>query len=281
MTDKALTGKTVVVTGASSGIGAEAAAKFAALGAKVAVVGRTPDRTTAVAERIGADHYLADFTRFDDVRALAHNLLDRYPRIDILANNAGGAWAERLITPDGNETTFQVNHLSPFLLTTLLLDRLVESRARVLNTASTTYRFAKLDLDTVNARTGPYSQFAAYGQAKLATILYTRELARRTAGRGLTTAAFHPGVVATHVYDNVPFGFGRLVRSPLGRPFFIKPDKGAEPLLQLATTADPIDGKYFHRLKLEEPRNSQALDNDLAERLWVLSESLTGAKAVL
>ncbi|MEV4126588.1 SDR family NAD(P)-dependent oxidoreductase [Nocardia sp. NPDC049707] len=268
-----LSGKTVVVTGASSGIGAEAAAKLVARGATVAVVGRSPERTAEVAARVGAESFIADFARFDEVRKLADRLLDRYPRIDVLANNAGGAWAKRTVTDDGNELTFQVNHLSPFLLTALLLDRLVQSQARVVNTASMTYRMARLDLDTVNASTGSFNQLGAYGAAKLATIICTRELARRT---GLITVAFHPGAVATHVYDNAPLGLGAFIRSPLSRPFFLRADKGADPLVHFATTSDEINGRYFHRFELEEPRNGQAVDAQLAQRLWTMSEEITG-----
>ncbi|MGW4329423.1 SDR family NAD(P)-dependent oxidoreductase [Nocardia sp. NPDC004573] len=276
--EKDLTGKTVVVTGASSGIGAAAAQRLAARGATVAVVGRSPERTAEVAAKAGAEPFVADFARLDDVRELADQLLDRYPTIDVLANNAGGAWPERTVTEDGNELTFQVNHLAPFLLTNLLLERLTHATARVVNTASTTYRMAKLDLDTVNAATGSFNQLGAYAASKLANILFTRELARRTEGAGITTAAFHPGAVATHVYDNAPLGLGRFIRSPLGRVFFIQPDKGAEPLIHLATTADgaAINGQYFHRLEPERPRNKQAVDAELARRLWTLSERATG-----
>ncbi|MFF3572035.1 SDR family NAD(P)-dependent oxidoreductase [Nocardia jiangxiensis] len=271
-----LTGRTVVVTGASSGVGAAAAAKLAARGATVAVVGRSPQRTVAVAERIGAEPFVADFARLDDVRELARRLIDRYPVIDVLADNAGGAWARRTITVDGNEQTFQVNHLAPFLLTGLLFDRLVHSRARVVNTASTIYRLARLDPDTVNAPTGYYSQLLVYATSKLANVIFTRELARRAEGTGLTTAAFHPGVVATHVYDDAPLGVGAVIRLPLLRPLIIRPEQGADPLVHLATTADAVNGKYFHRFRLEEPRNALARDAELAQRLWDMSEKLVG-----
>ncbi|WP_245745784.1 SDR family NAD(P)-dependent oxidoreductase [Nocardia altamirensis] len=275
--DQDLTGKTVVLTGASSGIGAVAAATLGARGATVAVVGRDPERTAEVAAKAGGEPFLADFARFDEVRKLADQLLDRYPRIDVLANNAGGSWPKRTATADGNELTFQVNHLSPFLLTTLLLDRLVQSQARVINTASVTYRMAKLNLDTVNATTGSFNQMGAYAASKLANIVFTRELARRTEGTGLVTAAFHPGAVATHVYDNAPFGLGTLIRSPLSKPFFIRPEKGSEPLVHLATTDEPINGQYFHRTKLEPPSVKQAVDPALAQQLWEMSEQITGA----
>lgn len=275
--ERDLVDKTIVVTGASSGIGAEAAAVFAARGATVAVIGRSPERTGAVAERIGGQAFLADFAELDDVRKLADQLLDRYPRIDVLANNAGDTWPKRTVTKDGNELTFQVNHLAPFLLTALLRDRLVQSQARVINTSSVTYRVARLNLDTVNAATGSFTQLGAYANSKLANILFTRELARRSAGTGLVTAAFHPGAVATHVYDNIPFGIGALIRSPLSRPFFIRPDKGAQPLIWLAADAgEDINGNYYHRLKLERPSNRQAVNAALARQLWALSERATG-----
>jgi NAD(P)-dependent dehydrogenase (short-subunit alcohol dehydrogenase family) len=273
-----LTGKTIVVTGASAGIGAAAAARFAARGATVALVGRSPERTAEVAERIGGESFVADFARLDDVRALAARLAERFASIDVLANNAGGAWPRRSLTVDGNELTFQVNHLAPFLLTTSLLDRLhAAPAARVINTSSMTYRTARLDLATVNAPTGGFSMLGAYGASKLANILFTRELARRTADTALVTAAFHPGAVATNVYDNAPFGVGALIKSPLGRLFFRSPESGARPLVHLATTPDTaaVDGEYFHRLTREKPRNRQARDADLARRLWELSEAAT------
>ncbi|WP_084525550.1 SDR family NAD(P)-dependent oxidoreductase [Nocardia vaccinii] len=271
-----LTGRTVVVTGASSGVGAAAAAELARRGATVAVVGRSPERTVEVAARIGAEPFIADFARLDDVRELAGRLLDRYPVIDVLANNAGGAWARRTITVDGNEQTFQVNHLAPFLLTGLLFDRLRHSRARVINTASTIYRWAKLNPDTVHAPTGHHSQLWVYATSKLANVVFTRELARRCAGTGVITAAFHPGVVATHVYDDAPLGVGGVLRLPLLRPLIIRPEQGAEPLIHLATTGDAVNGKYFHRLRPEEPRNALARDAELAQRLWAVSERLVG-----
>ncbi|MEV0032724.1 SDR family NAD(P)-dependent oxidoreductase [Nocardia sp. NPDC050793] len=278
-TQRDLTGRVVVITGASSGIGAAAAAVFAAQGARVGVVGRNPERTEAVAASIGADPFVADFSRLDDVRTLAAQLGEHYPRIDVLANNAGGAWSRRTTTVDGNEQTFQVNHLAPFLLTMLLLPRLMAAlRPRVINTGSMTYRWARLRPSSVNAATGRYSLFGAYASSKLATVLFTRELARRTIDSSLTTAAFHPGAVATHVYDDFPLGFGKLISSPLSRPVFMTPAAGAGPLVHLVTTPDTaaIDGRYFHRFTPENPRNPQALDPALGEWLWTTSERITG-----
>ena len=145
--------RTIVITGASDGIGAAAARALAASGDRVVIVGRSPQKTEAIAAELGADHFIADFTRLADVRALAAELLRRYPRIDVLANNAGGIMGARELTADGHEKTLQVNHLAPFLLTTLLMDRLIESRASVINTSSAANRFGRLNLDDLgNAR---------------------------------------------------------------------------------------------------------------------------------
>ncbi|WP_026922194.1 SDR family NAD(P)-dependent oxidoreductase [Glycomyces arizonensis] len=273
-----LSGKTIVVTGASAGIGAAAARRLAALGATVAVVGRSPERTAAVAESIGARAHLADFARLDDVRALARELLASYERIDVLANNAGGLFTSRRTTADGHETTFQVNHLAPFLLTGLLLDRLAEApEARVVSTGSMAYRAGRIELDDLDGERRRYSIAAAYAASKLATVLFTRELAHRTAGTGITATAFHPGAVATEVARDNPVT-RRLMRTRLAKRLFATPDQGAEPLVHLAALADPhaVNGAYFHRLEREAPKNPQANDGELAKRLWERSEALTG-----
>jgi NAD(P)-dependent dehydrogenase (short-subunit alcohol dehydrogenase family) len=191
-TTQDMRGRTVVVTGASAGIGA-AARQFADLGATVAVVGRSAQKTAAVADTIGAEAHFVDYSRLDDVRRLADELLARYPRIDVLANNAGGVFSGRNTSADGHEMTFQVNHLAPFLLTNLLLDRLTTAPegAWVINTASAAYRRSRVDLDDLDRTFGRYSGSGAYGTTKLANVLFTRELARRMQGTGVTTAAFH------------------------------------------------------------------------------------------
>ena len=176
--------RVIVVTGASDGIGAAAAQTLNSLGHRVIVVGRSPEKTRAVAEGIGASFYLADYTKFTDVRALARRLLGDLPRIDVLANNAGGIMGARTLTQDGHEMTIQVNHLSPYLLTNLLMDRLVDSRARVITTSSVAHRpAATLDLDdlTLSRR---YRRGRAYSTAKLLNILFTRELHRRFGAAG-------------------------------------------------------------------------------------------------
>jgi NAD(P)-dependent dehydrogenase (short-subunit alcohol dehydrogenase family) len=162
--------RTIVITGASDGIGAAAARKLSSLGEKVVVVGRSREKTAAVAKEIGSDFFVADFARLDDVHALAAALLAKYPKIDILANNAGGIMGNREETVDGHEKTFQVNHLAPFLLTKLLMARLVESKAVVINTSSVANQlFGHIDIDDLEARTG-YSPNKAYGDSKLARV---------------------------------------------------------------------------------------------------------------
>jgi NAD(P)-dependent dehydrogenase (short-subunit alcohol dehydrogenase family) len=273
-----LRGKTVVITGASSGIGAEAARRLAELGATVAVVGRSPEKTAAAAQRVGGRAHLADYGRLDDVRRLAADLLAAYERIDILANNAGAIFTTRTTSADGHEMTFQVNHLAPFLLTNLLLARLAAAPggARVINTASNVYRRARLDLDDLDGTRRGYRNQQAYPASKLATILFTQELARRTRGTGVTASAFHPGLVATDLGRDSPVF--RLMNSWLGRTILSSPRRGAEPLLHLATIADPqaVNGAYFNRLKPEDPANEQARDPNVARQLWEQSAQLTG-----
>ncbi|AWK12547.1 SDR family NAD(P)-dependent oxidoreductase [Streptomyces spongiicola] len=278
------TGRTVVVTGASSGIGAAAARRFAALGATVAVVGRSRQKTGAVAAEIGAEAHLVDYGRLDDVRRLAGELLVRYPRIDVLANNAGGFFTSRKESADGHELTFQVNHLAPFLLTNLLLDRLAEAPngSRVVNTASVEYRRGRLDLDDLDRTRGRYRWREAYAAAKLATVVFTGELARRARGTGVTASSFHPGSIASDVARDSAmmraFMGSRLVKSMMSTP-----EQGAEPLLHLAgaPNAAAVNGAYFDRLDREEPRNAQATDPGFARRLWDRSAELTGSAATV
>lgn len=260
-----LRGRTVVVTGASSGIGAAAVRRFAELGARVTVVGRSPEQTRAVAESIDAEHHIADFTRLDDVRELADKLSER--PIDILANNAGGVFAGRRLTADGHEMSFQVNHLAPFLLTNLLLPNL--DGARVINTGSVAYRTGKLDLNDPDAQGG----HRAYGAAKLALLLFTRELAQRAPR--LTTNIFHPGGIGTGVMRETPI-LGRLM--VIGRHVLPTPDTGAAPMIHLATVEDPasINGAYFNKLRRQEPTHKQVTDPAVGRELWDLSARLTG-----
>jgi NAD(P)-dependent dehydrogenase (short-subunit alcohol dehydrogenase family) len=260
--------RTVVITGASDGIGAAAARALSASGDRVIIVGRSPERTAAIAADLGAEHLIADFTSLAEVRVLAAELLRRYPRIDVLANNAGGIMGARELTVDGHEKTFQVNHLAPFLLTTLLMDRLIESRATVINTSSAANRFGRLNLDDLgNER--KYSPNKAYGDAKLANILFTRELHRRYSGRGIVTAAFHPGVVATS-FSTGSTSIMRFVYQTVLKRMLISPEKGADTLVWLASTAAGVDwqsGEFYEKRRVQSA-NSQAADAGLATALW-------------
>jgi NAD(P)-dependent dehydrogenase (short-subunit alcohol dehydrogenase family) len=272
-----MTQRTVIVTGASDGIGAVAARALQKRGDRVVVVGRSPEKTRAVAASIGADHFVADFARLGDVRRLADDLLERYPRIDVLANNAGGILGAREVTEDGNEKTFQVNHLAPYLLTNLLMDRLVESEASVINTSSVANaRFARFDIDDVQAESG-YSENRAYGNAKLANILFTSELHNRYAESGISAAAFHPGIVATSFATGSTSLMRHVYRSVF-KLFLISPEQGADTLVWLATTVPGVDwvsGAYYDRRSIARA-NPQAYDPALAARLWDLSAELVG-----
>jgi len=273
-----MTSRTVLITGASDGIGAAAARALHDRGDRVVVIGRSPGKTRAVAESIGADHLLADFARLDEVRALAETLIDRYPQIDVLANNAGGIMGDRTETIDGHELTFQVNHLAPFLLTTLLLPRLIESKARVIQTSSVAHRlYSSFDLDDLDARKG-YRAERAYGDAKLANILFTRELHRRFHGEGLSATAFHPGIVATGFSSGSKSGLRMLYGTVLSR-FIASPEKGADTLVWLATEPERDDGTgwtsggyYAKRTPAKESKD--AADPAKAAELWRLSEEM-------
>jgi NAD(P)-dependent dehydrogenase (short-subunit alcohol dehydrogenase family) len=263
-----------VITGASSGIGANAAGRLAAAGWDVAVVGRNPARTRAVAEAVGGTAFVADYDSLDEVRGLAASLADRYPRIDVLANNAGGLIHQRGLSADGFERTIQHNHLAPFLLTYLLLPQLAAGTARVIGTASVANTFGNLRVDDLEYRRRPwFGGWQAYGTSKIATIVFTRELARRT---GLEAYSFHPGYVATS------FGAeSRLVKlADLVRPggLGISAEQGATPLVQLATiaTVDAANGTYFDGLRPNGRVHRSASTPGVGEALWAASARMTG-----
>jgi NAD(P)-dependent dehydrogenase (short-subunit alcohol dehydrogenase family) len=273
--------RVIVLTGGSSGIGASAADVLAAQGAHIAVVGRNRERTTAVAQRVGGESFLADYDHLDDVRALADRLLARYDRIDVLANNAGGLISRRAMTVDGHERTFQTNHLAPFLLTNLLLPRLIENAAdasvRVVSTASMANLFGRLRLDDVDWQKRAWlGGWRAYGSAKLANILFIRELAERATGTGIEAFSFHPGTVVTSFGATSPLiRFGNLVT---GGRYGISAERGAMPLVALAGPA-PVgapSGTYFDRMTPNGKVSARARDPQLARDLWALSARLVG-----
>ncbi len=252
--------RTIVITGGSSGIGAAAAAALARQGARVVITGRS-DTTGRIASAIGGDPFLVDFAKFSDVRRFAGELLAKYPRIDVLVNNVGGVIAKRRVTEDGHEMTLQVNHLSGFLLTSLLRRRLEESHAMVIDTSSAANLFGRLDFtDLENEHR--YRGFRAYGTAKLMNILHAMEIARRF--EGVSAASFHPGVVRT--------GFARagdrmtrfFYENPLTRGFLIPPERGADTLVWLITTQPGKDwqsGGYYYKRKPGR-KNRQVTDED-------------------
>jgi NAD(P)-dependent dehydrogenase (short-subunit alcohol dehydrogenase family) len=198
------------ITGASDGIGAAAARRLHRSGEHVVIVGRSPEKTTSVATELGVDYFISDFADLSQIRSLAQQLLERYPRIEVLANNAGGLTHKRVLTVDGHEKTLQVNHLAPFLLTNLLLDRLIESRASVVNTSSSgNWIYARLDTDDLELERG-YRAGRAYGNTKLQNILFTRELHRRYHSAGLNAVTFNPGNVSTNFGGNEKTWWVRL-----------------------------------------------------------------------
>ncbi|TJZ95495.1 SDR family NAD(P)-dependent oxidoreductase [Actinacidiphila oryziradicis] len=271
--------KVIVVTGASDGIGAAGARQLHKAGHAVVIVGRSAEKTQAVAGELGGDHFLADFTSFEAVRNLAADLDAAYPRIDVLVNNAGGVFGDQNRTIDGFEKTLQVNHLAPFLLTNLLMDKLLSSRASVIQTSSNGARlFGGIDIDDLN-NDNKYTPHKAYGDTKLANILFTKELHARFHGRGLSAAAFHPGAIATSFASDTTSFMRFVYGNPIGKLFLQSPDKGARQLVWLAEGtpgADWQSGAYYENKKPATKNNPQANDADLARRLWDRSAELAG-----
>ncbi len=267
--------KTIVITGASGGIGEAAARRLAGDGHQIVVVGRSPERTAQVADEIGADHAVADFASLAQVRRLAAELRERYPRIDVLANNAGLTVGQRRLTEDGHELTFQVNHLAPFLLTELLLPTLLASRATVIATSSGAHHGGRIDLaDLDHARS--YRMMRVYSDSKLAQVLHTRELDRRYGPDGLASAAFHPGVIASGFATSERGPVAWAYRGPLAKLLFGSTDKGADTLVFLAQGTPGRDfpsGQYFVRRKVART-NPQADDPRLAAALWERSAAM-------
>ncbi|WP_298875663.1 SDR family NAD(P)-dependent oxidoreductase [uncultured Microbacterium sp.] len=270
--------RTIVITGASDGIGAASAKQLAQLGEEVVVVGRNPDKTARVARTLGADSFVADFSDLGQVRELAASLLEKYPRIDVLANNAGGVFGERTLTADGYEMTFQVNHLAPFLLTNLLLERLIASDASVIQTSSAAAKlFPRFDIDDLQGARR-YSSTSAYGNAKLANVLFTKELNRRFGDQGLSAVAFHPGVIASNfgASSNGPWKF--LYSGPIAQRLMTSTSVGGARLTWLALGKPGVDwtpGGFYSNNK-PAATNRIADDPLVARQLWERSEVLVG-----
>jgi NAD(P)-dependent dehydrogenase (short-subunit alcohol dehydrogenase family) len=275
-------GKICIITGATSGIGLIAAEQLAAEGARLVLVGRDLQRGEAALARIKArapaaavDVHYTDLSRLDGLRSLGERL-GGLPRIDVLINNAGAIFWRRQTTADGLESTFALNHLAYFVLTELLRERLVKSApARIVNVASEAHRGASLDFgDLQYART--YRGWVAYSRSKLSNILFTRALARRLHGTGVTANCLHPGFVASRFGDNNS-GWFRVAITMAKRLFAISPQHGAQTTVYLATAPEvaTVSGAYFDKCAPATPSQA-AQDDAAAERLWEESRRIGG-----
>jgi NAD(P)-dependent dehydrogenase (short-subunit alcohol dehydrogenase family) len=223
---------------------------------------------------------VADFGSLASVRRMADELAARHPSIDVLVNNAAAVPAVRKVTAEGYEWQFGVNHLAPFLLTTLLLDALKKSNgARIVNVSSEAHRRARIDFDDLQSERGKYSAFRAYGASKLANILFTLELSRRLAGTGVTANSLHPGVVMTNIFRDAGVVIGGIIRV-LGRWLMLSPEQGAATAVYLASSPEvaAVTGKYFVKCREQAPAPA-ATDVDAAARLWQISERLAALAA--
>lgn len=277
-----MAGRTVLVTGGTAGIGKATAMGLARLGAHVAITGRDRGRAEDAAREVRAsggervDIFVADLAVQSQVRRLAGEALQRLPRLDVLVNNVGGYWHTRHLTADGRERTFALNHLAPFLLTNLLLDRLTHGApARVVTVSSNAHATGRIDFDDLEGKRS-YSGARAYNQAKLANVLFTYELARRLNGTAVTANALHPGVVSTAFGAEDPSRVGRLL-VPFLRPFMKTPARGAATSIHVASAPDleQVTGRYFADGTLKRSARSSH-DETTAARLWQVSADLVG-----
>jgi NAD(P)-dependent dehydrogenase (short-subunit alcohol dehydrogenase family) len=281
-------GKTCLVTGSTSGIGKEIAAGLAKMKANVVLVGRNKAKCQATMEEIWRtassivtdksriSYLLADLSSQASIRQLASEFLDNYESLDVLINNAGVFLSRRFTTVDNIEYTFAVNHLAPFLLTNLLYEKMkASSPSRIITTSSVAHRGARINFDNLQFERGRYNGLEAYRQSKLANILFTKELARRSRGSGVTSNCFHPGGVRTNLVQNNPWYY-RLIWTIIN-PFLVSPKKGAGTAIYLASSSKvaEISGEYFVNRR---PIHLSGLadDKDAADRLWKISEELTG-----
>lgn len=278
-------GKSALVTGATNGIGYVTALELARQGARVFVHGRSAARGQETLARIRAEvpgaqvsFIEADFSSLQSVRAMVRALRGQVPALDLLVNNAGAVNGWALRSADGFELTFAVNHLAPFLLTNLLMENLkAAASARIVTVASRAHRGAQIAFDDINLE-GGYAPWRAYQMSKLANILFTRALAKRLEGTGITANCLHPGVVRTHfAQDN-----GGLLGTgfKLFSPFFISPQEGARTSLYLATSGEVagVSGGYFDKCRSVAP-SAEAQDAGAAEQLWAMSEKMAGISA--
>ncbi len=280
-----MSGKTCVVTGATSGIGEVTTLELARMGASVIFLGRNPDRCKATQARItmntgntSVEYLVADFSSMAQVREAARHLLEKHTRLDVLINNAGAVFLHHQKSVDGYEMTFALNHLSYFLFTLLLLDALkASSPARIVNVSSDSQRGRRLDFNDLQNKKS-YNVMKAYGRSKLANMLFTYELARRLEGSGVTANALHPGAVATRIWQRG--GPLNPLISLIMRRVSLTPEQGAETTIYLASSpeVEGVTGKYF--VKCKAVRSDPAsYDEATAKQLWETSLHLVGLSA--
>jgi NAD(P)-dependent dehydrogenase (short-subunit alcohol dehydrogenase family) len=284
MTD--LSGRTCLVTGATRGIGRATAEELAKLGAAVLIHGRDSASVGAVCRALmrvsrsgRVTGVVADFASLKAVRRMATEIAAEHPRLDVLVNNAGAASLERRVTHDGFEWVFGVNHLAPFLLTTLLLPTLTTNApARIVTVSSMAYRRGGLDVDDLQWQRRKYQSLQAYGASKLANVLFTIELAKRLDATGVTANCLHPGVVATSIFAGLGF-FGRLF-GVLAKPLLLSLSAGARTTVHVASAPElaKVSGRFFDKCR-EVALDPAAQDPALARRLWDLSEQLVAQSA--
>jgi NAD(P)-dependent dehydrogenase (short-subunit alcohol dehydrogenase family) len=277
-------GQVIVITGATSGIGQVAAERLALMGARMVLVARDLARGEAALTRLrerapGSSHsiHYADLSRLSEMRRVAAEIAAAEPRIDVLINNAGALFNSRRLTEDGLERTFALNHIAYFMVTHGLRERLIASApARVINTASDAHRRARLQFHDLQSAVG-YRGFTVYGRSKLCNILFTRELARRWAGTGITANCLHPGFVATRFGDESGGLLSGVVRA--AKLFAISPEQGADTIVYLASSAEVADvsGGYFYKRRLATP-SREARNDTSAARLWLETARLAGVE---
>ncbi len=278
-----MTGKTVLITGGTGGIGRAAATGLASMGARVGITGRDRARAGRAAAAIvresgnpAVDAFVADMSSQAELRRLACEVLSAYPRLDVLLNNVGGFWSHRHLTADGLEHTFALNHLAPFLLTSLLLDRLKASApARVVTVSSGAQGTGNIDFDDLMGER-KYSGQRAYSQSKLANVMFTYELARRLEGTGVTATVLHPSVTRTAFGAEDPARAMAPIIAAL-RPFMRSPQRGADTAVFLASSleAEGVTGRYFANRKARESHKT-SYDTATTGRLWRISADLVG-----
>lgn len=273
-----LMNKIAVVTGANSGMGMATTKALLNEGATVIMLCRDEKRGTEAYQKMLQDGnsrtylILCDLGDYDSIRSFAREVKERFGRLDILVNNAGFISLDRQETKEGLERQFGINHVGHFLLTTELID-IMPSGGRIVNVASGAHKTGKIHFDDVNLHKG-FNVFKAYSQSKLANVLFTRELSRRLADKGITVNCCHPGAVATNMGINRETGFGKTITGLL-KPFFLTPEQGARTAVFLATdeSVKDISGEYFYKCKIAKS-SKRSKDMELAKKLYEFSENL-------